>query len=638
MATKRKTLKEIEGDTPWTEAEEQVIAEAPQGDVILGEKCPEETGAAPEVRAELIRHIVQGGCKKLRLPDRSVAVVGARITGVLDLDGVDTPRDLRLYDCRFEQRPNLRDAKLGGVNLSGCALPGLNAQRLRCDRNVFLNAGFHAKGTVDLAGAQISGQLACDGGRFETPDGVALNGDGLQVGADVFLRDGFHATGTVNLTRATITGQLDCAGGRFERPEGVALNGNALQVGASVFLRDGFHATGTVVLRRATIAGQLACDGGRFERPEGVALNGDALQVGADVFFRDGFHATGEVNLTRATITGNLEAHAGQFDDGLSAEGLHVGAALYWRWLKGFSGPLDLDDAQLGRLCDDAESWRGAKPLYLSGLRYERLDSGMRIGERLDWLGRKAERRIDPAFGAALDENGQMVHHRPPFIRGADNKQCDPQPYTQLAKVLREQGVTQGAARILEERDKRVSHASYHRAMAQQDGTWRAGWAAQMAAVMRPVYWLFEYVFGYGHKPGRALYWVAGLWLLTTILYAQVWAVDQMAPESAIVLTSPDWIAAVQTHEKDPFAPLPLAAWRDSATAQDYETFNAALYALDVFIPLDALGQEAVWAPSPVRGGWGTFGFYAKPALQIAGWLITAVGAAALAGLVGRKD
>ncbi|WP_323769375.1 hypothetical protein [Antarctobacter sp.] len=589
MANNRKTLKDIKGDTPWTDAEERVIAEAPDGHVVLGMDRPEEEGAAPEVRAELIRHIVLGGCKELRLPERSIAVMGARITGLLDLDGIDTPRALRLFCCRFDQRPNLSDAKLGGVYLPGCALPGLNAQRLRCDKNLFLDKRFHSKGTVDLKGARISGQLACVGGRFETPDGIALNGNALQVGAGALLRDGFHALGTVNLTGAQITGQLDCTGGRFETPDG-------------------------------------------------MALNGDAMQVGADVFLRDGFHATGKVNLMHSRVAGSLTAEAGRFEGGFHAEGLHVGAALYWRGLKGFSGPLDLDDAHLGRLCDDAESWQGVKPLHISGLRYERLDSGMSIGERLRWLSRKAERRIDPAFGDLVEEQGGKRHVPPPFIRGAYKKQCDPQPYTQLAKVLRAQGVTQGAARVLEMRDKRVRRASYHRAMAQQDGTWRAGWAGQMAAVMRPVDWLFEYVFGYGHKPGRALYWVAGLWLLTTALYAQVWAVDQMAPESAIVLTSSGWIDAVHAYEADTAGPLPLALWKGHAASQDYETFNAALYALDVFIPLDALGQESAWAPSPVRGGWGTFGFYAKPALQIAGWLITAVGAAALTGLVGRKD
>ncbi|WP_300442451.1 hypothetical protein [uncultured Mameliella sp.] len=638
MAGTGETLDQIKGDTPWTKAEERLIAEAPNGFVDFGEGCPEDCEDAPRIRAPLIRHLVTGGCADLPLPDRSVAVQGAVITGLLDLEAVKSSRDLSLFDCRFLQKPDLDDAELGGVYLPGCALPGLRADRLKTDRNLHLRNGFRATGEVTLRGARITGQLSCTKGRFENPGGVALDCDSLQVGAHVFLTEEFHATGEVDLRGARITGHLACIKGRFENSGGMALNCNGLHVGGSVFLRDEFHATGEVNLVGARITGQLTCIKGRFENPGGMALDCEAVHVEADVFLREGFHAEGLVNLTRAHVQGHLICQEGRFDSGLAAEGLRVEGALFWRGLAGFSGPLNFNDAHLGRLCDDAESWRGAKPLRLSGFRYERLDSGMSVAERLTWLSRKAERRITPAIGKIVDHDGNTRLDQPPFIRGANRKQCDPQPYTQLAKVLREQGMPQGAARILEERDKRVRRASYHRAMAAQDGTFRAGWAAQLAALMRPVNGLFGAVFGFGHRPGRAIYWVLGLWIFATLLYAQVWAVDQMAPESAIILTSADWIAAVECYEDNPTGPLPLALWKGSPTAKDYETFNAILYALDVFIPLDALGQEAAWAPSPVRGNWGAFGFWAKPALQVAGWIITAVGAAAVAGLVGRKD
>lgn len=57
---------------------------------------------------------------------------------------------------------------------------------------------------------------------------------------------------------------------------------------------------------------------------------------------------------------------------------------------------------------------------------------------------------------------------------------------------------------------------------------------------MRPVTWMFEYVFGYGHAPGWALHSVFGLWVVTTVLCAQAYATVQMAPETAMVLTSAD--------------------------------------------------------------------------------------------------
>lgn len=129
-----------------------------------------------------------------------------------------------------------------------------------------------------------------------------------------------------------------------------------------------------------------------------------------------------------------------------------------------------MDDAHLGRWCDDAASWQLTEPLRPSGLRYERLDSEMSIAERLEWLRRKAGRRIEPAIGKE-EEDGRKRRTPPPVIRGSYRKHCDPQPYTQLARVLRPQGVTQGAARVLDERDKQGRRARSHWAMAQQDGT-----------------------------------------------------------------------------------------------------------------------------------------------------------------------
>jgi len=71
---------------------------------------------------------------------------------------------------------------------------------------------------------------------------------------------------------------------------------------------------------------------------------------------------------------------------------------------------------------------------------------------------------------------------------------------------------------------------------------------------------------------------------------------------------------------------------------KDYETFSAPGYGFDLFIPLVALGQEAAWAPSYERGWWGAVGFYLRWPIQVLGWVIAAVTAATLAGVVGRKD
>jgi hypothetical protein len=90
---------------------------------------------------------------------------------------------------------------------------------------------------------------------------------------------------------------------------------------------------------------------------------------------------------------------------------------------------------------------------------------------------------------------------------------------------------------------------------------------------------------------------------------------------------------------------MPLHIWdgspsilEGSLTHRDYETFNAFAYGFDLFIPLVALGQEVAWAPSYARGWLGTIGYYLRWPIQFLGWVIAAVTAATLAGVVGRKD
>ncbi|PIE11650.1 MAG: hypothetical protein CSA72_00560 [Rhodobacterales bacterium] len=636
MAVYRNTLAEMEAEKPWTTAEQTLLEYARTGFVILGSQVPETASDAVEIRAELIRHVVLGGCDQMPVAAAGVIVAGAWITGVLDLQGCESPHDLCLGKCGFEARPDLTDSHLGAILLPGCHLPGLKAQRARVDRDVHLRDQFQSVGTVDLRGASIGGQLACNGGSFDGAGGDALTADALSVGANVFMSDGFEAKGSVNLRGGQIGGQLACDGGSFDGAGGGALNASALSVGADVFLRGGFEAKGCVNLRRAQIGGQLSCSGGTFDGAGGDALTADALSVGADVFLRDGFKATGNVLFIRTHITGTVQCQGAVFRDGLDFESASIGASFFWKNVTEFEGPLDLTDCHVGRLHDDAESWAKVMQPILGGFRYDRLSGAMSVAQRLDWLGRKPEARVPPAVGARVAIGGHVRKRPLPFIRHAYAPDFDPQPYTQLAQVYRQQGAPHSAARVLERREGMILAAAHRRAQAQVDGSFGAGWRSLVADARRPLDWLFGRVFGYGQRPGKALLWVAAIVALNWMLYARAYDSRQMAPDSDVVMASPHWIAAVARHDQG--GPMPLETWLNSPDAQDYTTFSAPLYAFDLFIPLDALGQEDAWAPSPVRGTWGWIGFATGWLTQMLGWIITAVSAAAVTGLVGRRD
>jgi hypothetical protein len=107
------------------------------------------------------------------------------------------------------------------------------------------------------------------------------------------------------------------------------------------------------------------------------------------------------------------------------------------------------------------------------------------------------------------------------------------------------------------------------------------------------------------------------------------------------VLNSPEWLRSFPSTPLPADSPLwraQLDAWVKTEPGRDYESFSAGLYALDLFIPLDALGQEKNWAPSASRGTWGKWGHRLRWLVQMAGWVITAMGAAVVTGLIGRRD
>lgn len=657
MKTQRLGLDDIIGDLPLNDAETHLVEMCAVGEVaIFGDK-PTAGTEQNTIRATLIRHILLGGCDDAPVHAKGVQIQGAWITGVLDLEACDSPLDLYLAGCTICEQSVLMDARLGSVMLPGCKVPGLNAHRLQVARAVLLNHGFQAKGTVDLSSARIGGVLACDNGTFDGAGGVALRCDAMTVGTDVFLSDGFTATGQVNLMRAQITGQLDCVGGTFDGAGGVALMCNAMTVGASVFLRDGFTATGQVDLGGAQITGQLACTGGTFDGAGDVALMCEALTVGADVFLHGGFAAAGQVNLRRAQITGHLLCSGATIKGLLNCEGMSVDGGMYWHDVTKPPLAIDLTDAHVGALRDDDASWQGCLSV-LNGFRYDRIISEVSVTERLAWLGRKYETPIK----AAVQMDGAPL----PWLSKAGDQKFDPQPYSQLATVLRAQGNASGAARVLVAREKRLGRAGYLRAQAAlgPEGA-PAVRSSLLAMIKRPFDGLFGLVFGYGHQPARALVAVFLIWAGCFWLYGAAYNAGQMAPNSDVVLTSAEWQAAAvgYTDENRPKAPegwdqaewivrsshacatvkqadceMPLILWQTSNTATDYETFNRGLYALDLFVPLDALGQENAWAPSKDRGALGWWAYYLRWAVQMSGWVITAVAAAALTGVIGRKQ
>ncbi len=604
-----RTWQDILSLTP-TEPERQLIEACKAGEIcVLGDGTrPEGPDPARTLRAEVLRYLILGGCQECRGHEQGVRLAGAWVSGELDLSFARASGQTSLVQCRFKQPVRALQTRFEVLNLSGSALPDLNAQGAEVTGDVFLRNGFAAEGAVSLLGAQIGGQLGCGGGRFKNAKGFALNAEGVAVKDSVFLHSGFAAEGEVSLSGAQIGGQLGCGGGRFTNARGRALNAQGVEVKGDVFLHNGFAAEGAVSLSGTQIGGQLDCAGGQFTNARGDALNAQGVEVKGDVFLRTGFTAEGAVSLSGARIGGQLDFEGGRFTnakgDALNAQRLRVAEGLFWRDVEVAEGRVDLTSAHVGDLVDDLQSWPEAGRLYLDGFTYERISAAFTdVPSRLDWLERGTLWKGD----------------------------FHPQPYTQLAKVLREMGHDRAARAVAIERRRLTTLHDWRRAHRALDGNLGPALRSIRADLGRIGDFLSRIVVGYGYLPFRSLWSLSALWLIATFLAHMAWERGAMVPNSDVILTSAGWLAVEARPDAGPY-------WAGTAPGQDWETFNRYAWGLDVVVPILDLGQAATWAPSRGRGGWGSALWWARWVLQVCGWVVVGLFAAAVTGIIRREE
>lgn len=655
-------------DAPTT-AERALIEACRAGEpCILSETRPTSGTDANTVRAPLLRLLILGGSPTCGLDERGVTLLGAWITGTLDLAYCTALGQTALNQCHFNQKPYFQEAELNLFSLRGSHLPGLFAQGMTVTGSVFLS-NLTATGTVDVNSAKIGGQLAYDGASLNGAGGKALNAQGVEIGQSLFLSNA-TATGTVDVNAARIGMQLACDGATLNGAGGKALNAQGVEIGQDLFLSN-LITTGAVAVNGAKIGGQLACEGATLNGAGGKALNAQGVQTRQDLFLRD-LTATGTIDMGGAKIGGQLSCTGATLDGAgelaLNAQGVETGQDLFlrkltatgtvdvngakisgqlactgatlngagemalngqrmvvsagfvFRNLESVQGLIDLTAAHVGDLADDMVSWpKGVDDLILDGFTYDRIDGPATLHERRDWL----------AVGSSL--NGDFC----------------PQPYTQFARTLRAMGHVVEARRVLIERTKRQGQANRAARHITPDGSVRLAFRSLWADARNIGHLFFDRlglaVVGYGQDAARSFWWLAGLFIAATILAHLAWIEGSFAPNSDVILTSPAWseIAALGCVVADMPGCLqnPAAAWSDkNAPGMDWDSFNRYAYAADLVVPFLDLGQTQAWAPSKDRGTWGKVLWWARWILSAFGWIVTGLGVAAVTGVMQRNQ
>lgn len=502
---------------------------------------------------------------------------GVRVLGQWSMVGAEIKGYFQCFGTRFLNRS--RDGQAIAIDASGARI-----------RSVLMRNDTRVMGQISFRGVQVDGDLDCVGivvaNRADLDGqegvGVALSVDLAKIKGDVLLSS-CRISGQTTFIGAEVLGSLDCTGGRFTNAtsdgEIATVSATDASIGGNVYL-SGVDVSGKTTLLGARVGGQLSFDGGRFanmvparrqeparthkrETVAQVALDLQDIEVADRLFLG----APSNHPDAHVTILGSLSltgAHARQFEDD------HVS----WppKVVKGPDGKplvteIDLDD-----------------------FTYERINTTTPIEMRKDWLSRRTR------FG--------------------------PQPFEQLAKVLKATGREQEARLVAQEKQ------SFRR----RSGEAPVGWGA------------YGFFVGYGYRPRRLILWLAALWLACAWSYSQAWEADLFVPAQPSVALNQALAKSCRP---------PEGRWKSEACRElmrEYPAFNAFVYSLEHSLPVLDMHQKRSWTPAnlvvaaePARSLAGAVAPLALPlwwlvwAQTIVGWLGGLVLAAVLTGIV-KKD
>ncbi|WP_424183518.1 hypothetical protein ACOBQX_16120 [Actinokineospora sp. G85] len=290
---------------------------------------PDPPESARLLAAEVVKRLTdddRGGVLRRRRPNTNpvVRIADKHLVGQLDLRGVESPYLLEFVRCRFAEPPDLRQARLAGVEFSACWLPGLLGRNLSSDNDIRLIDDTVVCGTVELTDADVRGSLLLTGCSITSDDGAALHADRLNL-AGALLAAKLEADGEVRIPGVRTGGDVSFAGALLSNPTGFALNAAGLNVGGRLHLTIDtagipFRAIGQVFLPNAKVESDLSLRGANLaprSEPTDLALDdpffdqnaalvADRCRIGGNVNLDRDFVSTGTIRVVNAAIGGSL--------------------------------------------------------------------------------------------------------------------------------------------------------------------------------------------------------------------------------------------------------------------------------------------------------------------------------------------
>ncbi|WOI31512.1 hypothetical protein R1T40_11075 [Tritonibacter scottomollicae] len=466
--------------------------------------------------------------------------------------------------------------------------------------------GAYVSGSLNVAGSNIQYELQLYGCRFQ--EEIFCQGSTWQRSvtfqacslAGLFARAASFNRG-LSITQAEVTGtkhsSIDL--------ENAKIFGN-LTINNTAFGE-------TVALSGMSVSGQLIASESKFRSSNDFALRAQSLTIERD-FILDNTYFQGDASLDRLVLRGKFQCIGTQFSASnffaLSMQSAKLTDGWSFRPKK-VEGVVALNAAHVENFQDAPDDFPSTGIFLRDGFTYTRLFGPTDAKTRLAWL----------AKGDCWDD----VFY--------------PQPYKQLASVLDDMGHELAAQAIRITLACKLRQNSRLQLKVVPNGDLSTGLHSIWCDICRLTLGAKDSISlvltAHGYKPQRSLYALILLFAAATFPAQWAWDEGSFAPNSGPILLSEGW----QELARDDSIQNPAAEWtnRNAIPGKDWETFNRYAYAADVVIPIVEFGQTDAWAPSTERGTWGYHLWYWRWIFTTLGWIVTALGAAALTGII-RRD
>jgi hypothetical protein len=238
-----------------------------------------------------------------------LTVCHATVTERLDLRGSTLATTLCFTHVTFDEPPSFAHARLPGLSLVDCTIPGAELTGMTLGHEFSIIDGT-VTACLRLSNARLGqGLRIANVSMTGTGNNVALAADWIRAGASVTIESA-RASGTLLLTGAVIEGHLTLDNSQLDGRGQYALNAKLARIDGNLYLR-GAHVEGELRLGHIAINGDLDLRRTALDQDGSpAALSADTGRITGRVRMSDGFTAHGEVSFVAARLRDIDAAHA----------------------------------------------------------------------------------------------------------------------------------------------------------------------------------------------------------------------------------------------------------------------------------------------------------------------------------------